>query len=175
MTSNLLTPINIATAPKRNKPYIIRDKKLKGFHLKVYPSGRKTFFISLSCGGTRHSERIGDAAEISLDVGRELATARMRLIGLAVRKAPKSLDMDALEVIGADATFEAVTEIVFGWYERRWKPSTMKVNRDYLRYQIMPYFKGKIIAAITRKDVETWFSTLGHVTEAAKMRARAGY
>jgi len=40
MTVRSLTEALVARSKPRSKLYIIRDKKLKGFHLKISPSGR---------------------------------------------------------------------------------------------------------------------------------------
>ena len=41
----------------------------------------------------------------------------------------------------APAAFEAVAEEVFRRYGRTWKQRTAKVNRAYLRSQILPWFR----------------------------------
>ena len=70
----------------------------------------------------------------------------------------------------AKATFESVAEEVFRRYGRTWKPRTIAVNRSYLRNQIMPWFQGRPIADITRREVQRWFATL-HATPAAANRS----
>jgi len=40
MTVRSLTEALVARSKPRSKLYIIRDQKLKGFHLKISPSGR---------------------------------------------------------------------------------------------------------------------------------------
>ena len=47
-----------------------------------------------------------------------------------------------------NTAFESVAEEVFRRYARNWKPGTLAVNRQYLRNQILPYFKGRPIAEI---------------------------
>lgn len=39
-------------------------------------------------------------------------------------------------------------------------PSTLLKNRHYLRKQILPWFRGRQIAAITSRDVRDWFASL---------------
>ncbi|MGU9961726.1 MAG: hypothetical protein ACNYPF_01750 [Candidatus Puniceispirillales bacterium WSBS_2018_MAG_OTU23] len=63
-----------------------------------------------------------------------------------------------------EVSFSAVADAVFSRYERRWKSSTMRVNRYYLKNQLLPFFGGKNIASITRADVEIWFAGLSHIT-----------
>ena len=68
------------------------------------------------------------------------------------------------------APFEAVAEEVFRRYGRHWKPSTLTANRSYFRNQILPWFRGRPVAAITRADVQRWFAGL-HTTPAAANRS----
>lgn len=66
--------------------------------------------------------------------------------------------------------FETVAEEVFRRYGRRWKPGTVTVNRCYLRNQILPWFRDRPIADITRGEVRRWFASQ-HRTPAAADRA----
>ena len=52
-----------------------------------------------------------------------------------------------------DTPFETVGDEVFRRYARNWKPSTLRVNRNYYRNQILPWFQGRPIADITARDV----------------------
>ena len=66
--------------------------------------------------------------------------------------------------------FEIVAEEAFRRYGRMWKPATLRVNRVYLRNQIMPCFGGRPVAEITRSEVRQWFGRL-HATPAAANRS----
>ena len=66
--------------------------------------------------------------------------------------------------------FENVAEEVFRRYGRVWKPRTAKVNRSYLRNQILPWFRSRPIGDITREEVQRWFAAL-HATPAAANRS----
>lgn len=68
------------------------------------------------------------------------------------------------------APFETVAEEVFRRYGRHWKPSTLTANRSYLRNQILPWFGGRPVTAITRAEVQRWFAGL-HGTPAAANRS----
>ena len=59
----------------------------------------------------------------------------------------------ATSVRPPNTAFESVAEEVFRRYARNWKPGTLAVNRQYLRNQILPYFKGRPIAEITGGEV----------------------
>ncbi len=138
----------------------IRDGALRGFGVRILPSGGKRFFIHSQNDGHRVWKTIGDADSVSVDEARRRAAvilSRMRQGGDA-------------SVLPADTVFEAVANKVFETYGRNWKPRTMQVNRGYLRNQILPWFRGKPIADIGRQEVQSWFASL-HATPVAADRS----
>ena len=65
-----------------------------------------------------------------------------------------SVQSKALPICDEKTPFETVAEEVFRRYGRTWKPRTVTVNRAYLRNQIMPWFRERPIADITRREVQ---------------------
>lgn len=63
--------------------------------------------------------------------------------------------------------FDILADEVFRRYSRRWKPRTMRVNRSYLRNQILPWFAGRPVGAISRSEVRQWFASLNATPAAA--------
>ena len=59
-----------------------------------------------------------------------------------------------------NVVFENVADEVFHRYALRWKAGTLRVNRCYLRNQILPHFAGRQIADIDGQDVRDWFASL---------------
>ena len=144
----------------RKSPYDIRDADLKGFGVRVLPSGRKRFFIHSQHEGRRIWKTIGDADSIGLEEARQRATELLTTIR---RDEAPSLPEERL--------FETVAEEVFDRYGRNWKPRTMTVNRKYLRSTILPHFRGRHIADITKQDVQNWFASLRATPVAADRSA----
>ena len=137
-----LRQTQVDRARPRRKPYSIRVTEFRGFGVRVAPCGRKRFFLHVQHEGTRVWRDCGDATAVPV------ADARARGDG-----------SDG----GDDATsvpFEVVAEEVFRRYGRRWKPRTFTVNQGYYRLQILPWFQGTPIAAITDRDVQAWFASL---------------
>lgn len=66
--------------------------------------------------------------------------------------------------------FETVADEVFRRYGRVWKSATLKVNRVYLRNQILPWFGDRSVSDINRAEVREWFGAL-HATPAAANRS----
>ncbi len=145
----------------RKSAYDVRDRDLKGFGVRVLPSGAKRYFVHTQHQGRRVWKIVGQAGAIGADEARD----RARTLVASVRKGNGG---DA--TAAPDIPFETVADEVFHRYARNWKPSTLKVNRYYYRNQILPCFEGRPIADITAHDVQRWFASL-HVTPVAADRS----
>ena len=145
-----LTEARVKALRVRKIPYDTRDAKLRGFGVRVLPSGRKRFFVHCQHHGERIWKIVGDAGTMDVREARPRAAAMLA----AIRRGE--------EVPGEpdETLFEAVAETVFRRYERVWKARTMYVNRSYLRKQLLPHFAGRRIANIDRQDVRNWFISL---------------
>ncbi len=159
MPRTTLTDARLRALAPRATAYDIRDGKLGGFGVRVLPSGVKHFFVHCQHRGERIWKIIGDAEAMDVREARSRATETLDAIRRGEGAAPPG-----------DTLFEAVAETVFRQHERLWKPGTLDVNRSYLRNQILPYFAGRRIADIERKDVRCWFASL-HATPVAADRS----
>ena len=156
-----LTQRRVDALRPRRKVRDIRDAELKGYGVRVMPSGARRYFIHSQHRGKRVWKIIGDAAAIAEPEAR--ARARSILAALRDGREPDAADPGG-------TLFETVGEEVFDRYGRRWKPRTLDVNRAYLRRQILPFFAGRPIGEITQEDVRAWFRGL-HATPAAANRS----
>ena len=150
MAKIALSEASVKALAPRKSAYDIRDVKLRGFGVRVLPSGAKRFFIHTQHRGERVWKIVGGANSMSIDEARTRATSML----VAIRR---PTDVQASP---EDTRFEAVAEAVFQRHARVWKPGTLAVNRVYLRRQILPAFSGRPIAEITRRDVHRWFASL---------------
>ena len=157
MPRSILRQARVDGLRPRRKPYTLRDARLRGFGVRVAPSGRKRFFLHVQHDGRRVWRDCGDAAAVSVDDARTRAAS----VVAALR-----LDADA-----ASIRFETVAEEVFRRYGRRWKPRTIAVNQGYYRNQILPWFRGRSIGSITAQDVRAWFASLRATPAAADRSA----
>ena len=159
MSTVRLTESRVEALTPRRSPYDIRDTELKGFGVRVLPSGARRFFIHSQYEGRRVWKTVGDADCLGLDEARLCAKELLA----AVRR-------DETPALQEERLFGVVAEEVFARYGRHWKPSTRKVNRNYLRSTILPWFAGRNIADIDRRDVQRWFASL-HATPVAADRS----
>jgi len=152
MPGTALTEARIRALRPRKAAWDIRDGKLKGFGVRVLPSGRKRFFIHCQHRGERVWKIVGDAG--SMEIAEARSRARETLV--SVRRGEDARLPD-------DTLFETVAEAAFARHERVWKPGTLYVNRRYLRNQVLPRFAGRSIAEIDSREVSSWFASL-HAT-----------
>ena len=149
MPNIALSEARVKALRPRGSAYDIRDAKLKGFGVRMLPSGARRFFIHIQHRGTRVWKMVGDADAMHVDEARARAASLLAAIRCGA-DAPVSAEV---------TRFETVAETVFQRYARVWKPQTLYVNRNYLRRQILPRFADMQIADITRADVLRWFAS----------------
>src|SRR5579859_4813438 len=78
-------------AGKGNAAHVLWDDDLKGFGLRVYPSGRKAYLLSYrNAHGTKRAPSIGDATVMRLDEARR--KARRLLVAVDDRDADPSAE-----------------------------------------------------------------------------------
>ena len=161
MAAIRLTQRRVDTLRPRKSVRNVRDAELKGYGVRIMPSGTKRYFIHSQHRGHRVWKIVGDAAVMTEAEAR--ARARSMLAALCD-------DRDIEAGLSGNALFETVAEEVFTRYGRRWKPRTLAVNRRYLQNQILPFFAGRPVAEIDREEVQRWFRSL-HATPAAANRS----
>ena len=150
MPRTTLTAARIEALKPRKTSCDIRDAKLRGFGVRVMPTGRKRFFIQCQHRGERVWKIIGDVGTMSIAEARAVAAEMLA----AIRRGGEAPHRPE------ETVFEAVAEIVFERHARLWKAGTLYVNRSYLRNSIMPHFAGRPIADIDRQEVRHWFARL---------------
>ena len=150
MPKVVLSEARIKKLKPQKSSYDLRDAKLKGFGVRVLPSGAKRFFIHTQYCGERIWKIVGNANSMTV------AEARTRAASM-VAAIKQGADTPAPHVA---TLFEAVAEATFQRHTRVWKTRTLYVNRSYLRRQILPWFAGRQIADITHHDVRRWFASL---------------
>ena len=161
MATPRLDDRRINTLKPRKSAYDVRDRDLKGFGVRVLPSGAKRFFIHSQHQGRRVWKIVGQAGAVDAEEARSKAKALLA----AIREGN-----DGPLTAPPDTAFETVGDEVFRRYVRNWKPSTLEVNLIYYRNQILPWFEGRPIGDITTHDVKCWFASL-HETPVAADRS----
>ena len=163
MANRRLTQRLVDTIKPGKSVFEFRDTELRGFGVRILPSGRKRFFVHAQCNGKRTWRKIGDAGAMTLADARDLARSHLA--------ACRTGDLSRPEEAAAETPFEDVAEAVFRRQSRHWKPGTFAVNRSHLKNHILPRFRGRPIGAITSADVQQWFASLREIPAAADRAA----
>ena len=150
MPKSDLTDARVRALRPRKAVYSVRDRKLKGFGVRVYPSGKKRYFLQFQHRSRRVWQILNSPDETTV---REARAHAVSLREAARRRARAPAPTDG-------TLFETVANATFARHERIWKPGTLAANRSYLRRQILPWFEGRAIASVTERDVQRWFSSL---------------
>ena len=148
MSNFNLTDARVKAFKTRKAAYDIRDAKLRGFGVRVLPSGAKRFFLHIQHRGQRVWKMLGDASATPVAQARTQASSMLSAIRFGT-----DAQVDA-------PPFESVADAVFRRYAQVWKPQTLYVNRSYYRCTLLPWFAGQPIVDIDRQDVERWFASL---------------
>ena len=162
MATARLTERRVDALKPRRSAYDVRDRDLKGFGVRVLPSGARRYFIHSQHQGRRVWKLVGQAEALNVDEARERAKAMLA----AIRHGD-----DDEAATHAAIPFETVADEVFRRYARNWKPSTLKVNRNYYRNHILPWFERRPIGDITAHDVRRWFASLHNTPVSADRSA----
>ena len=99
----------------RRAAYDIRDPKLKGFGVRVLPSGAKRLFIHSQHRGQRTWKTVGDANTMALDEARTRADSILAAIRIG----------DDAPMATHAPCFETVAEAVFQRHAHIWKAKTL--------------------------------------------------
>lgn len=150
MPNIALTESRVKALVPRGSACDTRDAKLRGFGLRVLPSGTRRYFLHTQHHGKRVWKGVGDPNAMTLDEARACAASMLAAISRQTDTPPQV----------QNTRFEDIAEAVFRRHARVWKPGTLTVNRLYLRRQILPAFSGQRIADVTRRDVQRWFASL---------------
>ena len=161
MPTTRLTQQRVDDLKPQRKTRDVRDSTIRGFGVRILPSGRKRYFLHRQIDGKRVWHSIGDAGGMTLERARERATS---LPG-STSNGNETVPDDCRAIL-----FENVAEEVFRRYRRHWKAGTLDVNRRYYKSKILPWFEGYAIGEIGRHDVQRWFTSL-HATPSAADRA----
>ncbi len=149
--------------PTKQAEYTIWDTELKGFGLRVLPSG--------SCFWTVRSRRRGKHTRVTLGRPDEVAAllARTQARGLLAEAAVDGLPKQKAAV--AAITLEHFVETYWNDVARYWKPSTAKRNFTAWRVQLSPAFGSMRISEVRSADVRLWRDDCAGEHEAQYNRA----
>ncbi len=132
------------------------DSEVRGFGIKVTPTGRRTYFVKYrTADGTQRKPSIGVHGKIAADVAR--AIAKEWLAEVAKGGDPSA----SRAAMRGAASFADLAERYLAEHARPYKvEATAKEDARMLRVNLLPRWAGKHVQAITRRDVARMHSEI---------------
>ena len=134
----------------REREYMLWDRDIKGFGVRVHPSGRKVYLVKYRHRGRVVKTTIGPHGTIAPAAARSRAAE----IVTAARtgKDPTGRDLSALEA-GAPTVRELAGRFLEEYVPARCKESSAQSYASALRRHVLPRLGDRRVTDITRADV----------------------
>ncbi len=171
----VITKRLVARAKPRARRYEITCASLRGFILRVLPSGKKVYYARLREQGRDVRQRIGLVGEL------EFAEARARASEVLTGSASFSATKASAASWPSSSTRARPVTPLFRDFVRRFdsghiataiKASTASRYRSSIRNHLTPTFGGRRLGEIGREDVERWFGSMRNNPNAANTAIR---
>lgn len=146
--------------PHETDEQLIWDSELKGFGIRVFPTGRRTYFVQYrnQCGSTRR-KKIGAHGVITADLARDEAK---KLLGDVAKGEDPSKDFQKAKL---KQTFEELADQYLEIYAKtEKKPKSYKEDKRMLERVILKKWRGKKIEEITTFDIQQLHHELHETT-----------
>ena len=121
MSRRAVTDARVRALRPRKRPYDVRDPRLKGFGVKVLPSGRKRYFIQCQHRGDRIWKIVGDPE--AMTAGEARFRADEMLTSIRRGEGPPFKPEETVFETVAETVFERYSRIWNGPLEASWPPA----------------------------------------------------
>ena len=135
--------------PKTERRHVVWDDTVKGFGVRVYPSGRKTFVFRYKLNGRQRWIQLGDYGPMTVQAARKRAMEARVAVNDGNDPAEQRRRRRAQEV-----TFAEVAAAFIDDKQRKLKPNTVRSYRQILDTHLLPMFGSLRPSAITEEDVQ---------------------
>jgi len=144
--------------PDKDRDVFTWDSELRGFGIRVKPSGVKTFFIQYrNVEGRTRRLALGQYMTLTPESARELAREKLARVAKgedpsAERQAVRA-GLSVSEVCDWYLE-EAAAGRILGRSRRPIKASTLKMDRSRIEIHIKPLFGARLVSGLTLRDIE---------------------
>jgi integrase len=143
-----------ALMPDAGRPYIAWDDVLKGFGVRVWPSGRKSYLINYRNAARRQRQMVlGDHGKLTPDGARRQAMAYLAEAGR----------VDPLDLRQKARTGETLSDLAKRYlaeHANKKKPSSAALDQRLLELHLLPALGRRRVAELTRADVARFHHSL---------------
>jgi integrase len=145
-----LTKLVVERAEVKSQRYTIWDVELKGFGVKVQPSGRKSYFAYYRTqSGQQRKPAIGSHGKVTTEEARQIAK---KWIAASVSGA--DISEDRKEARSAPLVWDLAQKYLDDYAACFKKPSSFKTDQSNLNNHVLPLIGTKKVSEVTRADIE---------------------
>ena len=163
-----LTKSIVESAEAGPKDVIVWDREVKGFGLKVTPSGRKVYFAFYrTLSGQQRKPSIGVHGKVTADEARQIAK---RWIAAALTG--NDVSGERKEARSAPLIRELAARYLVDYAKPFKKPRSVKSDQSNLEHHVLPLIGAKKVTDITRADIEFVKSSIREGKTATRKRAK---
>ncbi|MCA9720211.1 MAG: tyrosine-type recombinase/integrase, partial [Myxococcales bacterium] len=158
-----LTQRTADRAKPRQRRYELTCSTVRGFILRVLPSGKKAYYVRYRTGGRDVRERLGSTIDLTFSEARRRAVERIAEVrAIEVGEAPRFAARIVRQSTRAEAPLirEFAERFTAQHIDIRLKPTTQLKYRQLLRTAILPAFGGQQMDAIRRGAVVRWHAAM---------------
>jgi integrase len=157
-----LTDVLVRSCQPTPREYALHDSVLRGFALRVRPSGAKTWILRTRQGGRPQRIALGDASAIAAEIARQRAHALLSGSSLPA------------ELVRPPAmSLKKFAELYLERKLKDWRPSTRRTHQSYLANQLLPALGHRPLDRISVPEVAEWFHTYSRTRPGGANRAVA--
>ncbi|MFK8036045.1 MAG: tyrosine-type recombinase/integrase [Hyphomicrobiales bacterium] len=143
-----LTKRRVDQAAPAAKDYFLWDDDCRGFGLRVFPSGRKSYLIQYRASGRSRRRSIGQHGVLTADEARKIA---LQLLGDVARGMNPA--EERLTDLRAPLVRSLCDRFLDEYAAHHCKPSTQKGYRIYIETTVKPRLGNRKINELTRADI----------------------
>ena len=177
-----LTKRLVDAAVPREAPYFVWCSDLKGFGVRVFPSGQKTYVADYRTGGgTRRRMSIGPHGKLTTEEARKQALA---VLGSVVKgndpsdERAKRRAAITVKTLCARYLEAADRGLILGKGNRPKKPSTIDTDKGRVARHIVPLLGSKAVVDLTAADINRFIRDVASgktaiVEKTGKLRGKA--
>lgn len=141
----------------RGRDYFVWDGELKGFGVRVMPSGRKVFWAQYRAAGVQRRVKLGSLGPVTVDMARTMART---ILGDVAEGANPAQDLRSYRMA---PTVAAVCDRFLEMHAgERCKPTTAREYRRVVERCIKPVIGQRKIGDVTRPEIAALHHELRH-------------
>ena len=149
-----LTATKIATLPAKSTRYRVWDSEIQGFHVRVTPTGKKTFILTYRHDGFLREYTIGKYGNLTIEEARRLAK---KLSGRVADNIDVQAERKARDAVAAKKARSTLDRFYYTMY-LPWAEANLKGHKEASRtiYNDFSHLLQRNLSTITQWDLQKW-------------------